>query len=906
MALTIGARLGVYEVTAAIGEGGMGEVYRAHDTTLHRDVAIKVLPDAFANDPERLARFQREAEVLASLNHPNIAQIHGLEQSDGVRALVLELVEGPTLADRIAQGAIPLDEALPIAKQIAEGLEAAHETGVIHRDLKPANIKVTPDGVVKILDFGLAKALEPDRTEADIATSPTMTAAATRAGIIMGTAAYMSPEQAGGKPVDKRSDIWAFGVVLFEVLTGQAPFTGETVSHVLAKVLEREPQWESLPDTTSPTLVKLLRRCLKKDPKQRVRDIGDVRLAMQGAFETAGARATSVTGPTQVALWQRPAFTLGSLILALVMGGLAVWSLTRSADVTPARLGRFTLTSPASDPVNISNNHQDLALSPDGTKVVYRAQRVDHAPLTVRAVDQLTGTPLDATGAPDAYNPFVSPDGAWVGFNNVRSRTLQKVSILGGPAVTICDIDSPRLHGASWVGDDAIIFGTDTPSGLWRVPAGGGTPEEITRVGPEAGEVNHGWPAVLPSGRAALFTILTDDLDTAQVALADLETGEHRVLLSGGHAPRYASTGHLVYAAAGALRAVGFDVDSLRVRGNPVPVVEDVGTKRTGAANFDLAEDGSLVYIPRATTGGTGARRTLVWVDRRGNEEPLAAEPRAYLHPRIAPDGTRVALDLRDEEDDIWIWDLARETLTRLTFAPEPDRNPAWTTDGQRVAFDSRPEGVGSAVFWRSADGTGTAERLTDGLNYQNPNDFTPDGNQLVIREFHPDTGTDLGVVTLHGERSSEPLLATEFSEHNGDVSPDGRWLAYQSNASGQFEVYVRPFPNVDAGRWQVSPGGGVEPLWGPDGRELFYRVQSGGVFAVTVETNPSFSVGNPEVEIEGDYFRAIGRNYDISPDGKRFLLIREGEQDADSASSAQLVLVQNWFQELKRLVPTN
>ncbi len=454
----------------------MGEVYRARDPKLNRDVALKVLPDDFADDPERLARFKREAQVLASLNHPNIAAIYGLEDSGETHALVLELVEGPTLQDRIAQGAIPLDEALPIAKQIAEALEAAHEQGIIHRDLKPANIKVTPEGVVKVLDFGLAKALEPEQTEAEAANSPTMTAAATKMGVLMGTAAYMSPEQARGKPVDRRADIWAFGVVLYEMLAGRPLFASDDISLTLADVMRAEPAWDSLPDAIPQTILTVLRRCLEKEPRQRVQAIGDVRLAMEGAFESAGSGTTDARPVAQPAMWQRPVPALLAVLGAALLTGLAVWTLTRT-EQAPPRVGRFILTDQGNEPVTRSAAQPDVALSPDGTTVVYMAgQSNEMSSLTVRAVDQLVGVPLDATVAPRSFNPFFSPDGEWVGYLDFDTVTLNKVSIHGGPAIVLCEVDSD-LDGASWSVDDTIIFGTRPASGLWRVSAGGGEPE---------------------------------------------------------------------------------------------------------------------------------------------------------------------------------------------------------------------------------------------------------------------------------------------------------------------------------------------------------------------------------------------------------------------------------------------
>ena len=568
MALTVGSRLGHYDVTALIGEGGMGQVYRATDTQLGRDVALKILPDTFAADPDRLARFQREAQVLASLNHPGIAAIYGIEKSDDTQALVLELVEGPTLADRIAKGPIPLDEVLPIAKQIAEALEAAHEAGVIHRDLKPANMKVRDDGTVKVLDFGLAKALDT-RPEGDPSQSPTLTAAATQMGVILGTAAYMSPEQARGKPVDKRADVWAFGVVLYEMLTGQHAFQGEDVSLTLASVMKSDLNVTRIPNDVPATVRTVLRRCLEKDPTQRIRDIGDVRLAMEGAFETTVTALSETATAPQLRVWQRPVPAALSVLVLAALTGVAVWGLKPQAPPSPRPLVRFAITPPAPE-LGIAPSTLDLTISPDGTHIVNRAGT--NGGLVVRALDQLEATRQPELG--EVFSPFMSPDGASVGFVSLTGGgLLQRVSVFGGPAVTICSLPLGPLgimgFGASWGADDTIIFGTRPPGGLWRVSAGGGEPEELTTPNAELGEVNHQWPEILPGGRAVLFTIIpAGPVENAQIAVLDLETGAQTVLVPGGSNPHYAPTGHIVYGVGSTLRAVGFDLDRLAVTTN--------------------------------------------------------------------------------------------------------------------------------------------------------------------------------------------------------------------------------------------------------------------------------------------------------------------------------------------------
>ena len=559
MALAVGSRLGHYDVTALIGEGGMGQVYQATDTKLNRQVALKILPEAFADDPDRLARFQREAQVLASLNHPNIAQIHGIEEADDTRALVLELVEGPTLADRIAQGAIPVDEAIPMAKQIAEALEAAHEQGVIHRDLKPANIKVREDGTVKVLDFGLAKALDTT-PEGDPSQSPTMTAAATQMGVIMGTAAYMSPEQAAGKLVDQRSDIFAFGVVLWEMLTGGRLFTGESISHVLASVLKTEPDWETLPVETPPAVRRLLRRCLERDRRERLHHVGDVRVELREALSSPDTPlGRPVTAPP-LAIWRRPIPAVLSLVVVAAIAGSGVWSLRRPM---PPRVARFVLTAPPNEAVQISNGTTDLVISPDGTQVVYATGTP--AVLYARAVDQLEGTPLRDTANGGA--PFFSPDGTWVGF--FGDGLLKKVPLAGGPSVTICPLSS-RLRGASWGPDDTIVFAEEGYGGLFRVSANGGEPETLTTLDEGQGEIAHRWPEVLPGGRALLFTsargVRTED---REIALLDLVSGERSELIATGSNPHYSPIGHIVYGLGATLRAVSFDLDELVITGDP-------------------------------------------------------------------------------------------------------------------------------------------------------------------------------------------------------------------------------------------------------------------------------------------------------------------------------------------------
>ena len=892
MTLIVGFRLGHYDVTALIGEGGMGQVYQATDTKLNQ-VALKILPEAFAKDPDRLARFQREAQVLASLNHPGIAAIYGLEESDGVRALVLELVEGPTLADRIAQGAIPVDEALPIAKQIAEALEAAHEAGVIHRDLKPANIKVREDGTVKVLDFGLAKALDTN-PQGDPSQSPTLTAAATQMGVIMGTAAYMSPEQARGKPVDRRADVWSFGAVLFEMLTGQRAFAGEDLSLTLSAVLQREPDWETLPPAVPLGLSIYLRRCLHKDPTQRIQAVGDLRLAIDGVFETTTRAAAEPSVRPQLQVWQRPTAVALIAMCAAWVAGFGVWATMGPQSMPAPDLVRFAIVPPNTAPLNIrSTISRDIALFPDGTQVVYRSGTgPEGGPLYLRSLDQLDVVPL--RGA-DGRNPFVSPDGEWVGFVTEGNSTMQKISTLGGPPVMLAE--SPRqVVGASWGGDDQIIFGTDG-GGLLRVSGGGGEPDPLTTVDSGQNETAHMWPFIIPGRGAVVFVIVgTDPLRDAQLAVLDLGTGDVTRLGLAGVSPHYVSTGHLVYATEDrSLRAVPFDATSLEITGDPVALVGSVVVKARGAGDFSVSDNGSLVYVPAAAAGDDEV--SLVWVDRAGDEERIPAPPRSYGHPRVSPDGARLAVDITDGGNtDVWIWDLERETLTQFTFDEGVDDFPLWTPDGARVVFGSTRDGGG--LFWKAADGTGQVEPLKEGP--ARPYAWAAEG-QLLFEQAN-----SVGVLTMEGERRVEMLFD---AAKEPAVSPSGRWLAYVSIETEPARTFGHPFPNIDGGEWVVSSAASVNPVWSADGRALFYRARDGTDMMVAhVEAASTFSNRTPEPLFSLSGYKVAGdsggsRWFDLAPDGDRFVMLKRGE-DAGDGPVNSLIFVENWHLELLERVP--
>ncbi len=915
MPVAIGARLGPYEVLALLGVGGMGEVYRARDTRLNRDVAIKVLPDLFAKDPERLARFQQEAQVLASLNHPHIAHIHELEESGGVCALVMELVEGEDLSQRIARGAIPLDDALPIARQIAEALEAAHEQGIIHRDLKPANVKVRPDGSVKVLDFGLAKALDPPSSSsaAALAMSPTIISPAPRRGmttlgVILGTAAYMSPEQATGRPVDRRSDLWAFGVVVLEMLTGRPVFTGETVSHLLASVLKSEPDWTALPSETPAPIRKLLRRCLEKDRKRRLDSAADARLEIDDALTPIGDESTlGVTTPR--AAWRR-ALPWGVAAVLAIAASAATWLLKGPAPHAPVRVA---INLPPGQRL-AALNQPALAISPDGTNLVYVAvQGRDGEGATNQgqpAIQQLYVRPLNSqetkpiSGTEGAVGPFFSADGQWVGF--FAGGKLKKVLANGGAAVTLADAPSPG--GASWSsrGILALQLRQVGQRGLQQVSQEGGTPQPLTRL--QNGEFIHRWPAFLPGGQALLFvgSATGATWGNSHIAVEAITEGERRnpsasvtTTLAQGTQPRYAPTGHLLYAQSGTLMAAPFDARRLALTGVAVPALEGVMQfNSSGAAQYSLSSTGTLVYLAGGLVLG---QSRLVWVSRNGEEKPLPAVPHNYVFPRLSPDGRRVAVEILEQEEQTWVYDVPRDHLTRLAFEGSVNNVPAWSPDGKRIVFSSNRSGVASNVFWALSDGSGGAERLTMSEHVNFPNSFSPDGQLLAYVEVTPETGSDIWVLRM-ADRKAQLFLRAPSEETAPTFSPDGRWLAYSSNESGRREIIVQPYPGP-GGKWQISTDGGQEPLWNPKGGELFYR-NGNRIMAVQVDVKSGFSASKPRMLFEGPYLPGGGFPfYDVSPDGQRFLMLKPLESQTSGPTQIHVVL--NWFEELKRLVPS-
>ena len=893
MPLSPGTTLGPYAVTAKIGEGGMGEVYRARDTKLDRDVALKVLPEAFTQDPDRLARFEREAKVLASLNHPNIAAIHGLEESEGTRALVLELVEGPTLADRIKRGPIPLDEALPIAKQIAEALEAAHEKGIIHRDLKPANIKVRDDGMVKVLDFGLAKALDPN-PEADPSQSPTLTAAATQMGVIMGTAAYMSPEQARGKPVDKRADIWAFGVVFLEMLTGRTVFEGEDVSMTLSSVLQREPDWSHLPSAVSPSLSAFLHRCLDKESKQRVGDIRDMRLAMEGAFEsTVSTPSAPVPDGMERASPLKVAVPLA--IVALVVGSGGTWWVTRPASVAPAPTMRLEATLTGQGP---DEEVLGAALSPDGTHLAYVVGRSEATGLFLRALDEGEDALL-VSG--NVWNAFFSPDGQWVGYTTLSE--VRKVPVSGGASQTVAA--SAGVRSGTWAPDDVIIFGG--ANGLFRVSADGGEPVRLTQLG--EGEGYHLFPQMLPGSQAVLFVVARGGIGvsaTSDIEVLDLDTGTRSVVQPGSAFGRYAPTGHLLYVVNDALFAAPFDLATGEVSGSATPVEAALGSGGFFSASFSVSNTGTLAYL----SADDSSEYPVVWVDREGNTTPLWEEAGRYGSPRLSPDGRRLALTVyQDDNLDVWVYDIERGVSTRVTFDSADDSEIIWSPDGRFLAFMSDRD-VPPSVYRTPADGSGEVERLTTGDGLAWPASWSGDGRVLIYHEFHPETSADIWLLPLEEDREPELFINSEAFEAHSALSPDGRWLAYSSNESGESEVYVRRYPAAP-GQWQVSSDGGGQPRWSADSRELFYRTESGIMVVAVDPTTPTFTNDRAEELLSGSFrggvfgvvVGGVGvADYDVTADGQRFVMF-PGTSDDDDQNRVTVVV--NWTEELKRLVPT-
>jgi hypothetical protein len=899
MPIAPGTHIGPYEVVDAIGAGAMGEVYRATDSNLKRDVAIKVLPSALAHDAERLARFQREAEALAALNHAFIATIHGIEESGGIKALVMELVEGPTLAERLHGGALTVDESVSIAHQIAEALEAAHERGIIHRDLKPDNIKLRPDGTVKVLDFGIAKFV--DTAAASTAgSSPELTMGEmTRAGTVLGTAAYMSPEQARGQAIDKRSDIWAFGAVLYEMLTGSRAFEGEDATDTMAAILRSEPDWGRLPAGLSPSVRTYLQRCLRKEPRQRIHDIADMRLALEGAFDAIhtgdGEHATTSRNSWRGLLLITAAVAL--LAVGFLLAELSGFVRPADVDAVPMQGARFAFVPPPDLAVgDLWLTGTRLAITPDGGQLVYA---VGGGGLAARSIsDSLTVTRLSNEG----FLPIVSPDSEWIAFRVLD--VFRRIRVSGGSSFEITESIGRNMRGGSWGEDGNIVFADDR--GLFVVPADGGTPKLLAEPNQAAGEYVFASPRLLPGIDAVLFAVIPQDPNRDPiVATLNLATGERATLFRGGISPRYLSTGHIVYVSDGRLQARSFDIETFAVGTDPV-TLSDVPINLTPEGNeamFDVSSTGTLVYIPQAPAGGNAAAgATLFWVDRDGNEEELPLPPAGYHYQNVSPDGSMVTMTVGGEGRNIYSLDLARNNVRPLEINSSEDVISIWNQDGSEILFaSSRDAPAPMRIYARSADGTGRARRLFEGELAQWPWEVTTDGTQLIILN-----GDDIARLFLSDPPRLENLLTDEGMQFKPDLSPNQDWLVYQSNETGRFEIYVVPYPEVDRLKLKVSIDGGDDAQWSNDGREIFYRTYDGAMVAVpvTYTTNdivlgePTRLFDAPEPRYTGNVVR--GPSYDVSPADGRFLMVR-----GSAPPSAEIVVWQNWFAEVGKMVPT-
>lgn len=872
-----GQRLGVYQILDLLGAGGMGHVYRARDTKLGRDVAVKVLPRLFAADAERLARFDREARLLASLNHPHIAAIYGFEQTSGVRALVLELVEGPTLAERLQRGPLPITEALGIARQIADALEAAHERRIVHRDLKPHNIKVKPDGSVKVLDFGLAKAVLGAANDADVSPASTTSIDGTRDGIVLGTASYMSPEQSRGHAVDRRTDIWAFGCVLYEMLTGHPSFAGGTISDTLAAVLKQEPDWQALPADTPPGVRSLLRRCLRKDPVDRLHEIADARIEIQEAIAEPAAIAPTGAVRRDAARWVRAipwVVAAGSVAVALLLG----YSESRSNGSPAGPVTRLDLDLPPG--VELWVYPPGIVLSPDGTRIAFVGVLRGSRQLYTRRLDQFETVPI--RGTENANSVFMSPDGRALGFITA-DLALKKVSLADG-LVTTVEHDAEFSAGAAWGADDRITF--VRAGALWQVPATGGPAKQLTTLDSEKRELLHAWPSVIAEGRILLFASITgSSRGASHIEALSVPTGHRRVIVESGTFPLYLSSGHLVFFRDGALLGAPFDVDRLEVTGPVVRVLENlaVGTIMD-APLAALSNAGSLMYAP----SDAGTTR-LVWVSRQGVELPITETPRRYQYPRLAPDGRRTAVATGG---DLWIQDIARATFTRLTSERTVGNAfPVWTPDGTRVLFRTS-----TGMYWIGGDGSSHPQAIDGAVSGDIPCSVAPDGDTLAFMRQNAQTSRDVYVLSLHRQSRPRPVVNTPAFEGGAQFSPNGHWMAYASDESGQMQVYVRPFPGPER-RWQVSTQGGTQPLWSRNGKEIFYRLGN-KMMVVDVSAGVDVTLSQPRQLFEQRYvFQNVSlANYDISPDGQRFVMVK------DEAGSGRLNVVLNWTEELKRL----
>lgn len=887
-----GQTLGHYRVLEKIGAGGMGEVYRAADTGLNREVAIKVLPDLFARDAERLARFQREAQLLASLNHSNIGAIYGLEEAGGIRYLVLELVEGETLAERLKRGPLPIDEALAVCRQIAEALEAAHEKGVIHRDLKPSNVKVTPQGSVKVLDFGLAKALAGEAPGQIISDSPTLTTPATRQDVILGTAAYMSPEQARGRAVDRRTDIWAFGCMLYEMLTSRRAFSGETVSDTLAAVIRADPDWDALQADTPLKVRELLRRLLNKDPKQRLQAIGDARIEIEALSREPAAQIVPASQTHKASQWSRWWLAFALLAAGLGAGALmgaavSLWLLfpNRSASKIQTPLLRTAIELPADAPLALGSHltaigydSPVIALSPDGAYLTYLAKTASGAVVQLR--EMASGEIRPVPGTEGAIYSFFSPDGQWIGF--LTNDKVKKVPLRGGAAITLCEARSPVL--AWWPTGNFIYFTEDETWRITRVSIEGGRPEGVLE-GSKVGVIS--FTDVLPDAKSVLGVsqagIGGDYLDVVLVNLVTLQT---RLLIRSGYGARYVPPGLLIFARAGNLMAVPFDPNRKEVTGEPVPVAAGAAMESLFyQVHASYSHNGLIAFA----AGGDLSIGKLAWVDRNGKVDYLEPAPRLYGALELAPDGKKLAVHIADVADYVWIYDLVRREGRRLPGS-DPNGWPLWSPDGRRISVSIPATGKKpGTLLLRDVEGGGEAAppvNLPPGPS--GAYSWAPKSNVLAVMNF--DKTWHIGFLTL-GKTEVSPGFDGWFPS----FSPDGRWLAYSSNQkTGAYEVFIRSYPDGKLER-QVSVEGGIEPRWKPSG-ELFYR-KGGRWFSTRVTTEPELLWDPPRLAFETDFIETPGMSYDVSPDGQRLLVVKRAGQIPQS----RIEIIANWFAVFQR-----
>jgi len=903
----IGQTLSHYRITAALGAGGMGEVYRATDTNLHRDVAIKVLPPEVAQDPERLGRFRREAHLLAALNHPNIAAIYGLEEHGGQPFLALELVEGEDLKERLARGAIPVEDVLEIAEQIAEALEEAHNRGIVHRDLKPANVKLTPDGKVKVLDFGLAKAWAGDAADGGssssaLSQSPTLAHTGTVAGVILGTAAYMSPEQARGKPVDKRADVWSFAVLLWEMLTGRTLFAGDTVTDVIAAVVRAEPDLSALPKDTPRAVRKLLTRCLRKDPRTRLPDIGAARLELQEIRSGAGAEDAAPTaaaeGASPAERGRRARERWAWAAVALVASGVAVAFAFVHLTTTerPRLAARFEIDAP--EGWSLGTDFGWPAPSPDGRQVAFRAlptgrEAGTEAPLLwVRSLDTLEARPL--AGTEEGSQPFWSPDGRYLAF--ITADEVRRLSLADGTVQRICTLPRPGTGGGDWNEDGTILFSAGGGNGgqVFSVAATGGDAKPLTTLDESRGEQNHHVPQFLPDGRRFLFLVASTQTENAGLYVASLDAPNDKQRVASGWLRREYMAGHLLFVRDGALLAQPFDADRATLGGEPVAIAPSVlaWSSNAGLGWFGASPGGTLAFFSGATVSG---QVQLTWVDRKGQRIETVGAPGDYGQIALSPDERNVALELRSDADgwDIWVMDVARGAASRVTATPGDERNPVWSPDGRSLLFSATRDG--KTDLRRKGLRTGDPETVivdTDDLDL--PEMSSRDGRTLLfIRQAADDyTRQSIWTLSLEEGKEPEPLLTPGFSIDEPQISPDGRWLAYNSTESGRSEVYVEPYRR-EGERVRVSIDGGGQPKWRGDGRELFFTSLDSHLMSVAFRSRDD----RAEVDLPTPLFEIGGfegpdyDDYAPSANGERFLV----KQPIGEGRKPRLQIITNW-----------